>query len=838
MKGICPVMEKMTFSKYLNNSKPFFTSWGLGLLALAMPMHAFATGGGDDCANMECNSTFAPEVIGKVSEAPFFKSYHTLYGVNQTTKERRAALQNLNTLEWSSFFGYMTSTASMDYLLYSISADDLVRLQNAFANGQSQGLPPAAKDVLSNLNRMLRNSRPQDVDAIKKQIVAALKYIAFAKDIEPLATRNSDIDSWDTPDVKPPADVPVDELVAKSNALIKEIVADDASKAFLVQRYRLQVIRLYYYMGLYDKAQAYYASHVREFGSLLKDPKAEQGIGNSAKYRFLDYAAGSFYKSAGAIFTKQKNLGKGETLSPAELAAMTKGFSTANYLYSLIFDQFEPLKTTSYLSFHPMENADWLATLAMAKTTNEKEILWQLLGIYADGQSAIETIYALNPASQTLPLLLVREVNKAEESWSNNQEHIKHPEYFDPNDKVVSDAEAIGVKRLATIERIANAGKAAQPYLWDMAAGHLSIFAGNTNKALAYLNKAEMGAAKDNVLAKSQIRLSKLLLSVRGLKEVNPLVESKLVVDLTWLDSYKSVEANYRASTVSRMVSEQLSSLYAKKGDKVRALWLNDDSSDDFYRDNAKLDSMIALSENPTTPFDSYLASRSKYSLGQLQELKALNSLYAGNLADANESFARVGAEISDQVLNADPFMIHIKDDHDADFEAAHNKYTKVTFAKRMLELSRLALGNDKLALDASFELANGYYNMSYFGNGRDIYDTEFGNLRARARDNALNAETSLKMDLAKKFYQRALDLAVKNKANQELQAKLTWMLAKVERNEFINNHPSLSFDDKLVTEYLNTSKTVKSFADKFNDTQYFKEVIKECGYFNSYVSR
>ena len=61
-----------------------------------------------------------------------------------------------------------------------------------------------------------------------------------------------------------------------------------------------------------------------------------------------------------------------------------------------------------------MEDGDWNETLSMAKDAHEREVLWQLLGIYADGMAAIDKIYAMNPKSALLPLLLVREVNKAD----------------------------------------------------------------------------------------------------------------------------------------------------------------------------------------------------------------------------------------------------------------------------------------------------------------------------------------------------------------------------------------------------------------------------------------
>src|SRR5205085_9070346 len=92
-----------------------------------------------------------------------------------------------------------------------------------------------------------------------------------------------------------------------------------------------------------------------------------------------------------------------------------KQYSRANYLYAYLFDKDPCAKYTSYQSFHPQEEADWKQTLQLAKTTAEKEVLWELFGIYADPVRAIKQIYTLNPKSDHLSLLLVRAVNLAEE---------------------------------------------------------------------------------------------------------------------------------------------------------------------------------------------------------------------------------------------------------------------------------------------------------------------------------------------------------------------------------------------------------------------------------------
>ena len=82
--------------------------------------------------------------------------------------------------------------------------------------------------------------------------------------------------------------------------------------------------------------------------------------------------------------------------------------------------------------------------------------------------------------------------------------------------------------------------------------------------------------------------------------------------------------------------------------------------------------------------------------------------------------------------ISADPFMIHINDNHDSD-AAIKNKtaYTMKTFVQKMIELEKQASRNGKDVAQDYFLLANGYYNMSYFGNNRVLYLTQISAIGA-----------------------------------------------------------------------------------------------------------
>jgi hypothetical protein len=593
----------------------------------------------------------------------------------------------------------------------------------------------------------------------KDRLLHALDYLALAKEVEPIATLRTR-DNWQ----QQPAPK---EYVNIAN--VKKLIdtADNAAKKsdrFLAQRYRFQALRLMFYSGQFADAQRYF----ERYKGIFREE-------NSPKYRFISTAAGAYYKD--------------------------KKYGKADYLYSIVFDRFPPLKPSAYISFHPVEDGDWNETLAFAKNEHEREVLWQLLGIYADGVAAIDKIYAMNPKSKLLPLLLVREVNRAEYDWTAQR-----------------NPAAVGAMRLATIKSIADAGNADKPFLWNLAAGHLLALAGDSKTAEMYLDKASK-TMPDVPELQTQARMSLLFARVRNIQAIDRSQEPYLAGELPWLRNMAR-SSNDRAVNLNDWSLADLSGIYLKGGDSIRSLMLRDSYRDDIYRSVAGVDSILAFMRGASTPFDRFLVSNYPYSPGQVQELRGVLFLYAGDFANAVETFRLAGINVIKD-LNADPFTIHIKDCHYCDAAEPHTHYTKLSFAERMLALSRTAQGQGEAAATASFDLANGYYNMSYYGNGRDIYDTDNHNLGPRYANR--DAELSFNMNLAEKYYLQALTLT----SDREFKARAAFMAAKTEQNRYYNGETA-----PLPHTYFMMLK------DSFSNTQYYRDFIRECGTFRKYIGQ
>ena len=164
---------------------------------------------------------------------------------------------------------------------------------------------------------------------------------------------------WRTSAVRMPSS-PISSLTGSASQL------STISDPFLQERYRFQRLRLMFYSGRHSEAEKYYNANLDSFKS-----------SSGGKYRFMDIAAGSFRRN-------------GKT-------------GQSNSMYAHVFGHYGPLPAVRLSFFRPKEDSDWKSALASAKNDYDKQVLWQLLGISADGLGAIEKIFAISPRPSCCP---------------------------------------------------------------------------------------------------------------------------------------------------------------------------------------------------------------------------------------------------------------------------------------------------------------------------------------------------------------------------------------------------------------------------------------------------
>ncbi|MEP7264350.1 MAG: hypothetical protein ABI772_07630, partial [Bacteroidota bacterium] len=577
--------------------------------------------------------------------------------------------------------------------------------------------------------------------------------------------------------------------------------------------YAFQLLRLYYFADRYEEGINFYNNKIiSNPNHTTSTPNSELITPNlsSMYYRTLGYKAACCYK--------------------------LKQYAEANYIYSILYDQYEPLRVSSFWSFHPWEDADWNQCLALAKTTHEKEVLWHLFGIYADPAKGIKEIYAINPASDLMDLLIVRAVNIYEASQlkyleEHNQEidpgkYVDTGEPYTDSYKSWLSLDSLRTEELCGFLKTASENKLfLHPDLALTSAAYLQFLLSDFKESKQLVKTAEKKMKTDSIRA--QLKIIEILDEVATIIKIDVKAEDRLATLLYQLTKTEGLPAQNSVKYIRRLLSEK----YTKQNDLLKAE-LCFGGQGNFTTD----DLMIYFERKDHSRFEKYLIEQYPFKLQHIYEQKAVELMYAYNFQEAVKMFEK-DLHSGETELYGNPFNIHITDCHDCDHVAVQKKkYSKYEFAKSMRDLVMLADSSKDSSEKAQnyFLYANGLYNMTYYGNARLVNETYIGNWsydgyynedisKEEAQDPFYNCSEALT------YYQLAAAFAPK----KEFAAKCTWMCAKCEQNIGEYDEEEANAGDKFVN--FTPGKYFKLMNSTYADTKYYKEVINECGYFCTY---
>ena len=720
---------------------------------------------------------FAPEISHNDAAKPFFRSFHYLY------KERKENnindFDSINSAEWIKFFGGAVIKSDVDFLLYNS------RL------GQIDSLIFFLIENNYTINSDLRKNTLLTCSD-KNKIKEFLYYLGFAKRCEPYSTYAPE---WYTEDDKNDPRKNKEAMTDLIDGGLKQI--SNSKTEFIRERYIFQIERLYFQSGNYSQCYDYYNSNK---GSL----KISESINNRA----LGFAAGSLYKM--------------------------KRFGESNYLFSLLYDRYAPMRTTAYFGFSPKEESDWNESLNLARNTREKEVLWQLLGIYKDPLRSMKEIYRIDPKSDLLDLLLARSVSTAEESFMplRDSDTQKLNEFRIINEKVSHDL-------ISFIKACSDKGNTNKPYLWDLAAGYLSFAAADFGTARKYLDKTK-DETKNDQLVQEQIHLIEIPMLLQQSGSIDSKFESKILNELTWLrskynsDYYYGTCDTFKYDGVFDWTIKRLSEKYNAQGELIKSHCLNAYDEASFYFNGKNAAAMIAyMDKKDKSDFDKFILSLYPIKQTDIYEFQAVNLMVQHRTTEAIDKFEQCPGS-GDKVLAGDPFLIHINDCHDCDHDARQKtKYTKLNFVKKMAELEQKINSDPANSSAYCFELANGLYNITYFGNARLFYQTAINGYGYYSFDyednNSVNKNSAIfNCGEAETYYKKAIGFS----KNNEFKAKCLIMAAKCEHDSFFMSMPKGFNRTFRAGSYFGLLKK------SYSQTKYYKEIIRECGYFRTYLRK
>ena len=625
------------------------------------------------------------------------------------------------------------------------------------------------------------NSRFSVIDS---KVKGFIQFLYFAKQIEAISLQQLGV--WDI------------EQGMKKNFASPEIIAElenryhIESDPFLKNRYWFQVAKAKYYS--IDK------SSIISFFDKTKETVKK----NNLYYRALSYVAGAHYK--------QRN------------------YTLSNYLYSIVYYNCKEMRSIAAYNFHPQEQSDFDSSLQLASNNNEKIALWTLYGYYADELKAIREISKLDTKNEHIDFLLAHFINN-EEKRLNSEAELKNAVEYKNILKENVNPEAV-----LLIDSIARQENTSRPFLWYMGAGHFQILAGNYKLADIYLEKSSK-LISNKPLAVNQIRLLQLVNNILRIDSITKQHEEKLVSELDWLynkcpnDSTKSFRYNHTVS----WSKYYLSSLYKSQGNHVFSEIL--DPSTNYYINQNNIDKMIEyFTKKDMSSWDSILIGQYEFTLSDLYDYVSIKNtyIYPENL-DKAIYFMEL-SQHSNDTLDCDPFLGRIKDICECTEGNVPNiRFTKLDLLRRMKDL-QLLIAKGERTYEHYLALGNAFYNITYFGNSREFYFNAIINNYGIYID-PLYKSWLLNSSIANTYFNNALQVA----NNNEQKALCVYMMSKCERNTFYTER---YYEDGFLrdsynqdTNYLAWNGFVK-LKNEYSHTSFYKQVIKECGYFKSYISK
>ena len=625
------------------------------------------------------------------------------------------------------------------------------------------------------------NSRFSVIDS---KVKGFIQFLYFAKQIEAISLQQLGV--WDI------------EQGMKRNYASPEIIAElenryhIESDPFLKNRYWFQVAKAKYYS--IDK------SSIISFFDKTKETVKK----NNLYYRALSYVAGAHYK--------QRN------------------YTLSNYLYSIVYYNCKEMRSIAAYNFHPQEQSDFDSSLQLASNNNEKIALWTLYGYYADELKAIREISKLDTKNEHIDFLLAHFINN-EEKRLNSEAELKNAVEYKNVLKENVNPEAV-----LLIDSIARQENTSRPFLWYMGAGYFQILAGNYKLADLYLEKSSK-LISNKPLAVNQIRLLQLVNNILRIDSITKQHEEKLVSELDWLynkcpnDSIKSFRYNHTVS----WSKNYLSSLYKSQGNHVFSEILS--PSTNYYINQNNIDKMIEyFTKKDMSSWDSILTGQYEFTLSDLYDYVSIKNtyIYPENLEKA--IYYMELSQHSNDTLDCDPFLGRIKDICECTEGNIPNiRFTKIDLLRRMKDL-QLLIAKGERTYEHYLALGNAFYNITYFGNSREFYFNAIINNYGIYID-PLYKSWLLNSSIANTYFNNALQVA----NNNEQKALCVYMMSKCERNTFYTER---YYEDGFLrdsynqdTNYLAWNGFVK-LKNEYSHTSFYKQVIKECGYFKSYISK
>ena len=725
-------------------------------------------------------SIFSPHAtVNKEEYAPLFLDKRYFFYGNESIKNDGINFRDNDLADWKKYLGKNLSNDAIAYFMYDDDALNEIEKYNAATD----------KNKVNLSHKVLQKN--------DKAVANFFSLLGIARGNEKVTNVKYDYWNYDESAAK---EYTQNSEIEKAEKLYQKATADN--DAFFANRMWLQVMRLKFYSNNRSAAISFFNE------TQNSQPK------NGIYYRGLHYVAGA-YKAQ-------------------------KDYQKANAALAVLFNTNYPFKQAATYEYRPLPDNE-TKKIASTLSTDEQCALWAIQGFYSEEENAIQKILSINPKSPHIDFLLTRYIKNIE-AKTNEVSFKTIADYHQQCKKIVTNE-----FKTDWVIQTAKKGNVSNPFLWNVVAGYIQAYKQNYQDAKNFLQKAEEQTNIPN--QKEQVHQIRLFNEVYALSKITKEDENRLLKLLMWTKSPQDTESYYQYLTP--FIKEYLSKLYQENGNALMSELTLHSSSYFIKPEQAAAMEQFLLKTNKND-WEKYWESLYTFSLADIYESRAIFAFFNNNIEEAitqmekipyskkfdeeTQKWVTTKEKKSEALLPANPFNGFIADCHDCEHaKKIRNPYSKISFLKKVKEMQE-KVDNGEDVYNNALLLGNAFYNCSYFGNNRFFYYNDILGEYSSLGVNEENRTILLSMDMAKKYYL----IAQKHTANDEQRAKIAYMLAKVERNEFYNQKYFYDgrwygggFKDPMFKDW-NGFKELR----KYPHTKYYKEVLRECEYFEKVKNR
>ncbi len=754
---------------------------------------------------------------------PEANGYRPFYytGLNFLYDESEPAeVSDLLAHEWAGYCGVPVTDADAKIFVTKFKRTDLANLYSNIEKSSSIIMPDS----------ILRNSMTNYFTKTKD--LEALGYLLYAKQLEPHVSGNSD--AWE----------PAQRDSLKMAKLIRNGLQlyTAAKSPFFKLRYAYQFVRLAHYSGRYVDAIKFYDDYIS--GNITKS--LLQSLSLALK--------------GGALFRTGKT-------------------KEAAYVFSKAFSASPAKRVSNYLGFKWSTNpeTDRKEYLAHCKTNEEKASMLALFAMGSAGNelSAIKSIYQLNASSEELEVLAVREINKLEETYFTpmlKKEKGGSTFYYywgnQQSDSIATVAKKEIKELVAFLLEAGDNKQVKNRGLFETGAAYNAYMMKDYTNAKKHLAAAEKMNLTKKV--KDQWTLTNILVTINEKATIDAAFEVQLLPSLVWLEERvknesPAITGYYELSQWKKiyrdLMSEILAKRYHQSGEyhkEVLCIGAADiienaetnrytNRGVDYMRNNLAskdVENLYALlTAKQRNKFENYLIKKNSINATVVTEFAGTAYLREYDYAHAIEWFKK-SPDKKSLLIHKNPFIDLLYDQEEQLTKELKFSTSKLAFAESMLALMKQAETDKINAAKYYYKLANGLYNMTYYGHSWELVQYYRGGTDGYyiPADASAFKKEYYGCYSAEAYFEKAMNAS----SDKNFKSRCLFMMAKCSQkqvskpvySDYNYNWDHLDKAEKVYWPNFKRNKYFPQLVKEYSNTVFFKDAYNSCSYLRDFIIR